>query len=290
MVVFPEFTVGSISSDQHITYNSVPEKLTATEPSGGRHPYTYQWQNSTNGINFTDIPEATSIDYQPDALTDTAYYQLIQSSAYDYADKTTNIVTIYVYPEFEVGSILKNQTVCYNTTPELIVGTEPSGGNQPYTYQWQQSFDGVTFMDITGATGLDYQPPVITDRTYYRQIQTSAGDCGSLTTNIVTLAIQAQPIVDISVDEATICANENYQLSTTAENFESVTWISLGDGSFSNVNMLNPIYFPGENDIANGSVILAINAIGISPCEILASDQIILSFLPNSYGKMQEMI
>ena len=280
VAVYPEFVVGSISSDQHIVYNTIPEKLIGKEPRGGRHPYSYQWQSSIDGTNFTDIVGATDLDHQPSVLTDTTYYRLIQSSSYDFADKTTNIITIYVYPEFTVGSISEDQTVCYNTAPDLLIGTEPKGGDLPYTYQWQNSTGGVNFTDIAGATNLNYQAPVLTQKTYFRQIQTSASNCGSLITNVVTMTIQAQPIVNIGVDQAMICPNQGYQLSAVAQNYESVTWTSLGDGSFNDVNILSPIYTPGQNDLVNGSVTLVVNAIGISACETLASDQMVLSFYP----------
>jgi hypothetical protein len=280
MVVFPEFEVGSIKEDQYISYNSAPVKLIGKEPRGGWPPYTYQWQSSNDGTTFTDIVGATGLDYQPEALTDTTFYRLIQSSSHDYADKATNIVTIYIYPEFEVGRISGDQTVCYNTSPDLIIGTEPTGGNLPYSYQWQQSSDGVNFTDIAGAIDLSYQAPAITEKTYFRQIQTSASNCGSFATENVTITIQSLPNVDIGNDQAMICPNQGYQLSAVAENYGSLTWTSLGDGSFSDVNILNPVYIPGQNDIASGSVTLVINAIGTSPCEMLASDQMILLFYP----------
>ncbi|MBU1012363.1 MAG: T9SS type A sorting domain-containing protein, partial [Bacteroidetes bacterium] len=213
-------------------------------------------------------------------LTDTTYYRLMQSSSHNYADKATNVVTIYVYPQFAVGSISDDQTVCFNTAPDLLIGTEPTGGHLPYTYQWQQSSDGVNFTDIAGANSLNYQAPAITVKTFFRQIQTSASNCGSFATDHVIMTIQAQPIVDIGVDQAMICSNQGYQLFAIAENYGSVTWTSLGDGSFSDVNILNPVYTPGQNDIASGSVTLVVNAIGISACEMLASDQMILSFYP----------
>ncbi len=278
IIVFPEFKVGSIEANQQIAYGSIPEKLSASKPRGGRQPYTYQWQSATDSINFTDIVGETSLDYQAPALSRSTHYRQIQSAALGYADKATNVVTITVFDEFKVGGIAGDQVVCYNSAPELIIGTEPTGGDLPYTYQWQSSSDGVTFVDIADATSLNYQPPTLTGKKYYRQVQTSASDCGSFSTNAVVMTIQQQPVVDINVDEATICANASYQLAATVQNHESVTWISFGDGSFNNVNILNPTYTPGVNDIVNGSVILAINAIGISPCEMLASDQMILSF------------
>jgi len=53
-----------------------------------------------------------------------------------------------------------------------------------------------------------------------------------------------------------------------AENFDSVHWISFGDGTFNNSSVVNPLYTPGPGDISNGSVrlkIIAYGANGSSP-------------------------
>jgi len=42
-----------------------------------------------------------------------------------------------------------------------------SGGN--LEYQWQQSTDNLHFVDIPGATALDYNPPSLTETTYFRR-------------------------------------------------------------------------------------------------------------------------
>ncbi len=278
VVVFPKFIVGSISADQHIAYNSAPEKLIGEKPRGGRQPYSYQWQSSGDGINFTNIVGATKLDYQPGTLTDTTYFQLIQSSSHDYAEKNTNMVSIYVYPEFKVGSISEDQNVCYNSAPDMLMGTEPSGGNLPYTYQWQSSTDGINFTDIAGASLLNYRPNVLTETTYFQQIQTSANACGSFTTNIVTMGIKLPPTVFSGNDVAGICANEDYQLSGSVENYESLVWTTSGDGSFSDINVLNPVYTPGSNDNINGSATLTLIANPEAPCSNPVSDELILSF------------
>ena len=45
-----------------------------------------------------------------------------------------------------------------------------------------------------------------------------------------------------------------HTLAASATNYNLVTWSTSGDGTFSNTNILNPVYTPGVNDIANGTV------------------------------------
>ncbi|MBC8320110.1 MAG: HYR domain-containing protein, partial [Bacteroidetes bacterium] len=207
ITVYPDFVVGSISADQSICYNTAPAEIVGVAPTGGNTPYTYQWQNSTDGTTFADISGATGLNYTPAALSATTYYQLVQTSASTCGVETTNMVTITVYPDFVAGSISADQSICYNTTPAEIVGVAPTGGNTPYTYQWQNSTDGTTFADISGATGLNYSPAALSATTYYQLVQTSASSCGVETTNMVTITVYPDFVVgSISADQ-TICFN-----------------------------------------------------------------------------------
>jgi hypothetical protein len=68
-------------------------------------------------------------------------------------------------------------------------------------------------------------------------------------------------------NDATICGNETYLLDgASALNYSSISWTTSGDGSFSDVNSVNPVYTPGMADIENGSAQLCIHAHAIYPC------------------------
>jgi hypothetical protein len=75
------FITGSISASQTICYNTAPAQLNGVPPTGGATPYSYQWQNSTNNINYTDIPGATSLNFAAGTLTTTTYYRQKQYSS-----------------------------------------------------------------------------------------------------------------------------------------------------------------------------------------------------------------
>jgi hypothetical protein len=77
----------------------------------------------------------------------------------------------------------------------------------------------------------------------------------------------------IAGDDVTICEDNTHQLNGQASNYLIIQWISSGDGSFSNILILNPVYTPGAEDIQNGSVVLSLTAIPVSPCtEMQQSD------------------
>ena len=241
ITVYPAFVAGSISASQNICFGALPALLTGTTPTGGNTPYTYQWQSSPNNSVFSNIPGATSLNYQPGALTATSYFRMVQTSTNGCGSLNTNVVTITVYPNFVAGAISANQGICYNTIPALLTGTSPSGGNMPYTYQWQISPDNTTFNNISGATGLNYQPGALTATSYYRLVQTSAGNCGSLNTNVVTIAVLSNFIPgSISANQG-ICYNTapamlNTILPTGGTLPYSYQWQSSSDYTvFSNI-------------------------------------------------------
>ncbi|TSA24697.1 MAG: hypothetical protein D4R67_11335 [Bacteroidetes bacterium] len=61
------------------------------------------------------------------------------------------------------------------------------------------------------------------------------------------------PEMDAGPD-GTLCTGLSYQLNGIASGQDSLIWISRGDGTFNNDTILNPLYFPGVNDILAGEV------------------------------------
>ncbi|MFH0894768.1 MAG: gliding motility-associated C-terminal domain-containing protein [Bacteroidota bacterium] len=67
--------------------------------------------------------------------------------------------------------------------------------------------------------------------------------------------------------DTTICAFTQLTLNHAAAfNYTALQWQTLGDGSFSNNTLLNPMYTPGTNDLANGMVKLILRATGSNLC------------------------
>jgi len=227
ITINPDIIVGTISADQLICTGSIPALLNGIAPSNGTSP-TYQWQSSLDNITFANISGATALNYQPGALTATTYYRLMQNASGTCGGPLpTNVVTITVNPALTVGSISADQSICSGSIPAQLIGVAPTGSIGPYTYQWQQSSDNVTFTDIGGATSLNYQPGALTSVTYYRQIQSSA--CGTpVTTNVVTISIFALPTPVIS-GPASVCVNSTGNIYSTEAGMTAYTWtVSAG--------------------------------------------------------------
>ena len=132
-------------------------------------------------------------------------------------------------------------------------------------YVWSTSGDG-TFSNINASNPL-YTPGVndIANGTVILTL-TALGNapCIDVSDDMV-LTITPVAIANAGVDDI-ICAGDTYTLAATATNYSLLTWSTSGDGTFSNVNILNPIYTPGVNDIANGTLDLTIVASGNGTC------------------------
>ena len=76
---------------------------------------------------------------------------------------------------FLYNLIWQKQTICYNTAPQTLTGSNPRGGTASYTYQWQKRNLKTSWADITGETQRDLLPAPLTDTTYFRRIVKSGG-------------------------------------------------------------------------------------------------------------------
>jgi len=179
-------------------------QFTGTTPTGGDGTYTYQWQNSVDNVNFTDISGATVADLLLPQTTSSTYFRRVVTSGNCTTPLLSNSVQIIIQP------ILSNNTLttptvssfCDSGDPAVITGSTPAGGGGVYTYQWQSSPDNVTFTNIAGATSASYDPPVINATTYYQRVITSASCTTPFVSNVVEMIVTPSPLAPVSDNNA----------------------------------------------------------------------------------------
>lgn len=165
--------------------------LIGTAPTGGTGSYQYQWQQSSNNISFTNIPDALSPDYVAAPTVNTWYRRQVTSGACQHLSDT---ILVTVRPSLGNNRIAGPVEICINTAPSLITGSTPTGGERNYTYTWELSLNGgSTWSIIPNATGKDYQPPVLTQTTSYRRIVRTALCQGPQALASDTLTITVRP-------------------------------------------------------------------------------------------------
>ncbi|MCD0490089.1 gliding motility-associated C-terminal domain-containing protein [Pedobacter sp. MC2016-14] len=159
---------------------------------------SYQWQSAGEDGIYTNIQGATFKDYDLPVIDKTTYLRrAVTVCGQPYY---SNLI---IFSQTNVPITNNNITgpanavFCGASNPDIIAGSVPQGGGGNYIYQWQSSADNLTFNDINGATGKDYDPPVIHATIYYRR-QTTSTDCMTFSnSNAVTLTILPIPATPI---------------------------------------------------------------------------------------------
>ncbi len=205
-----EVTSGGISSDQTISYNSVPAPFTWTSMTVVSGPMTLQWQNSTdNGVTWFNITGATSLAYAPPALIADTWYRRIVTSTLNgiSCTDTSNVLHISIN-NVSAGLVAANQTICKNSDPPAFTEITAASGTGTLSYQWQSAMAAVgPWSNITAATAATYDPPALTINYWYRRVVTSTlnGIPISAMSNVLAITINNVTASLISADQ-TICS------------------------------------------------------------------------------------
>lgn len=176
-------------------------KFTATSYSPGSTITSNTW-------NFGDGASGSGNNVSHGYATPgKSYYVTVTStSSFGCIDSSAHQITILT--TLAAGVVGSNQAICYNTAPSLIANsTSASGSVGPYVYQWESSADSINFSDITGATGLDYQPGVLTSTKYYRRAVRNTTGCGPSYTNVIKIKCNAILSAGVIGSPQTICYN-----------------------------------------------------------------------------------
>lgn len=190
-----------------------PGVIIGSVPVGSN--YTYQWQQSLDNMTFKDIAGAVSKDFQPTVLSATTYYRRKIITSECAALNASNVITLTLLTAASKNTITAPSMLnfCNSGDPGIIRGS-PVKATGHVDYQWQQSTDSVNFINIGGATSIEYDPPPLTVTTYFRRLITSAPCNMGTPSNIVKMMINATPIPTVSAEQ-TVCIGNSVTLTAT---------------------------------------------------------------------------
>lgn len=203
VVAEPPFTPGTVSpATQTIASGATPATLSATASTGGNYgpSYTYQWQTSTDDVNWTNVGSSSTTDpsYSPGPLTVTTYFR--QSVLAGPLTMYTNVATVNILTALNAGSATPASTsVLYGANGPTLSLSGVSGGSGPYSYQWETSIDNSSWSAISGAASATYQPLDITGKHYYMCYVTSG----------TTTLASASAVVFLQGEASTVPAADN---------------------------------------------------------------------------------
>jgi hypothetical protein len=238
--------------------------LTATPTLGGSGPpFQYQWQQSSDSINWVNVGPAQNnqINLVVSNLSADTYYRLI---AFDLGTPgcgsvfSINGFKVFVQPTVLAGGISGSQHICAQTAPAAITSTNPGAGRGTLSYRWESSQNGGTSWNtIAGANAVSYQPGVLTTTTDFRRytistFQGAACESPLAADSTIRILVDSLPIAQVFGQlRDTACVNAPYQLMGGYSSNGTRAWSHNGVGSLSSATALQPIYTPVAADAGN---------------------------------------
>ncbi|MEQ9440922.1 MAG: PKD-like domain-containing protein [Cyclobacteriaceae bacterium] len=208
ITVEPQLQAGTISGTQTICEGSVPTAFTENPASGGNGSYAYQWQQSTDGgVTYADIAGANAALYEETGtLTATTFYRRKVSGGVC-GEQITTSIEVTVEPKLVAGAIGSDQTIVAGSTPVKLTSIIAGSGGVGLQYQWQKATGaGVSYSNIPGAIGAEYQPGSLSTTTFFKRVA-SGGVCTPVESNVVTIAVEASSEAGTIEDNQVICVN-----------------------------------------------------------------------------------
>ncbi|MBE0639081.1 MAG: hypothetical protein IH598_11225, partial [Bacteroidales bacterium] len=159
--------------------------------------------------------------------------------------------------------------VCINSQVAMNAN-EFVGAGGPYTFSWTSNPPILT-------SNVQTPPPVTLDVT--TDFYLTVTDPNYTSTHQLTVVVHDHPSASAGND-GEICANQTFTVTGVSTNSLNTQWNTSGDGTFNTPLQSCAIYTPGVQDIANGSVTLVFSAEPLSPCSLIATDDLQLTVLP----------
>ncbi len=231
---------------------------------------------TTSGSGLFDNPNILNPTYtasSTDISNGSVYLILTASAISPCLEDVSDTLQLY-FDASPIAYAGPNDSVCETDSYYLV----QASGYLYNTVLWTSSGDG--FFDDPTLLNPVYTPGALDITNGYTLLTMTleAGiNCPS-TVSMMTLYINHLPIVSAGPD-LLVCALPSYSITTaTAQNYNTLQWITSGTGSFDDPGIINPVYSPSANDLLNGFVNLSLTADASWPCSGNNSDSFTLSF------------
>lgn len=184
--------------------DSDPVSLTFQAATTGILPHFYQWQSSSDGVIWTDIPGENVASYTATNLTSTTYFrakaaQDVANLNNSFCSTLSNVFTVSFLNSPAAPNSNGNVEICGNDPfPPLSVFT-----NAPMGVNW---YDAPTGGNLLISNSTTYSPTAA--GTYYAESYNYSTNCVSATRIPVTLTIVPLPTATISSTNS-ICSGNS---------------------------------------------------------------------------------
>jgi Ig-like domain CHU_C associated len=199
--------------------------------SAGYNSAEYQWQESTDQVNWTNISGASALTYNGTiTVAGIKYYSMLASEAGNINNSTcrvaSNVLTIngFNYPSPPVAPTTVEY--CQNASAVPLTATPTTGG----TLNW--------YTASSGGVGTSSLTPVtanIGNTTYY--VSQTVNGCESQTRTAINVIVSTNP--KFTVTTANSCFNSGTATFTTNGNTGG-NWTVTGGGTITSAGVFTP--------------------------------------------------
>jgi gliding motility-associated-like protein len=208
--VHPAITNNILIDDQTLCIGQEALEIVTAEPAGGglgEGTYYFSWEkridNGWSTIEGNNTP--SHIPGIPDRSA--GFRRIVESGV---CRDVSLVHTITILPLITGNIIADNQTICYNTSPEPLTGSDPGGGDGIYRYIWESATGSSGWLPADGSNNLkSYSPPIITDTVFFRRLVLSGmNDVCSDTSNLAAVVFHPFSYAEVIEKTDTICVGE----------------------------------------------------------------------------------
>jgi len=213
--------ISSVTGNQvdSVCSNVFPPTISGTIPAG-TGPFTFEWQKSYDLAGAPSlIADAESKEYEFTVKEEDTFWIrriVTDNGSFPIITDTSKWVKIIVQPEITGNLVGKDTTICCNQDPLSLepLNAGPSEGNGIYQYQWIQSLNA----DMSGAVSspntsdqASYDPPALTDTTYFKRVVTS-GRCVDQSSTVTVTVLPSITDNNITSPDMEICEGSLFNL------------------------------------------------------------------------------
>ena len=195
---------------------------TTLSSSGSTSGSTYQWRISGNSTLLSNF---SSFTVSP---TSTTVYQLtVTKNGCSSTDNVTVTVNTCCTEPTNAGSIGNDQSNCGAFDPAALVSlSSPSGGSGgTLTYFWQSaSSSSGPWSTISSASSVTYDPPTISQNTWYRRGVYRCNISNAVYSNTVRKSANSNPPATASATSTFICSGSSTTLSSNTASNLTYEW------------------------------------------------------------------
>ena len=230
----------TISATQGICLGATPSQLTGSNATAGGLTVAYQWQSSTDSINWTNISNAVNKDLILQAPSSNIFYRRMAFSSVCNGGSASNVVKIFIHPDAKAVLQPGITIGCspFNITP-AVVGLVPYP-DRNLTYRWYAGNNLIGAGDVFPG----YVLARANDSVVIKVVAVSRFGCKNDSVS-VQLKTVSNPSPSFLLSDTVGCGPLNILITNTTPDINLYTYAwDFGTGQKSTASQPGNIFFP----------------------------------------------